>query len=124
MVVDEASQVNIAELIPAFYRGTRFCVVGDDRQLGLGAAGLFALNRNFERLAWERHCEGVSYEVAKTRSILVTEHSILDLVLRSPYAPQLPQVMLDEHFRSRPALAAFTSAEFYAGDDGDGTEPW
>ena len=118
VVVDEASQVNIAELIPAFYRGTRFCVVGDDRQLGLGAAGLFALNRNFERLAWERHCAGVSYETAKTRSILVTEHSILDLILRSPYSPQLPQVMLDEHFRSRPTLAAFTSEEFYA--DGGG----
>ncbi len=118
VVVDEASQVNIAELIPAFYRGTRFCVVGDDRQLGLGAAGLFALNRNFERLAWERNCTGVSYETAKTRSILVTEHSILDLVLRSPYSAQLPQVMLDEHFRSRPTLAAFTSEEFYA--DGGG----
>jgi hypothetical protein len=118
VVVDEASQVNIAELIPAFYRGTRFCVVGDDRQLGLGAAGLFALNRNFERLAWERHCEGVSYESAKTRSILVTEHSILDLILRSPYAPQLPQVMLDEHFRSRPALANFTSQEFYSDSGG------
>lgn len=114
VVVDEASQVNIAELIPAFYRGTRFCVVGDDRQLGLGAAGLFALNRNFERLAWERHCETVAYETAKTRSILVTEHSILDLILRSPYAGQLPQVMLDEHFRSRPTLASFTSEEFYS----------
>jgi hypothetical protein len=118
VVVDEASQVNIAELIPAFYRGTRFCVVGDDRQLGLGAAGLFALNRNFERLAWERHCSGVPYETAKTRSILVTEHSILDLILRSPYSAQLPQVMLDEHFRSRPTLAAFTSEEFYS--DGGG----
>jgi hypothetical protein len=114
VVVDEASQVNIAELIPAFYRGTRFCVVGDERQLGLGAAGLFALNRNFERLAWERHCSGVPYETAKTRSILVTEHSILDLILRSPYSAQLPQVMLDEHFRSRPTLAAFTSEEFYS----------
>jgi hypothetical protein len=114
VVVDEASQVNIAELIPAFYRGTRFCVVGDERQLGLGAAGLFALNRNFERLAWERHCSGVPYDTAKTRSILVTEHSILDLILRSPYSAQLPQVMLDEHFRSRPTLAAFTSEEFYS----------
>ena len=114
VVVDEASQVNIAELIPAFYRGTRFCVVGDERQLGLGAAGLFALNRNFERLAWERHCSGVAYETAKTRSILVTEHSILDLILRSPYSAQLPQVMLDEHFRSRPTLATFTSEEFYS----------
>ena len=118
VVVDEASQVNIAELIPAFYRGARFCVVGDDRQLGLGAAGLFALNRNFERLAWERHCSGVAYETAKTRNILVTEHSILDLILRSPYSAQLPQVMLDEHFRSRPTLAAFTSEEFYS--DGGG----
>ena len=106
--------MNIAELIPAFYRGTRFCVVGDERQLGLGAAGLFALNRNFERLAWERHCSGVPYDTAKTRSILVTEHSILDLILRSPYSAQLPQVMLDEHFRSRPTLAAFTSEEFYS----------
>lgn len=114
VVVDEASQVNIAELTPAFYRGDRFCVVGDDRQLGLGAAGFFALNRNFERLAWERSCEGVSYDTARTRSILVTEHSILDLILRSPYSAQLPQVMLDEHFRSRPTLASFTSTEFYS----------
>lgn len=114
VVVDEASQVNIAELIPAFYRGTRFCVVGDERQLGLGAAGLFALNRNFERLVWERHCSAVPYDVAKTRNILVTEHSILDLILRSPYADQLPQVMLNEHYRSRPILAAFTSEEFYS----------
>lgn len=114
VVVDEASQVNIAELTPAFYRGGRFCVVGDDRQLGLGAAGFFALNRNFERLAWERSCEGVSYDTARHRSILVTEHSILDLILRSPYSAKLPQVMLDEHFRSRPALASFTSSEFYS----------
>src|SRR5208282_3407 len=34
VVVDEASQVNIAEIIPAFYRGSRICVVGDDKQLG------------------------------------------------------------------------------------------
>lgn len=114
VVVDEASQVNIAELTPAFYRGNRFCVVGDDRQLGLGAAGFFALNRNFERLAWERSCEGVSYDTARHRSILVTEHSILDLILRSPYSAKLPQVMLDEHFRSRPTLASFTSSEFYS----------
>lgn len=114
VVVDEASQVNIAELTPAFYRGGRFCVVGDERQLGLGAAGFFALNRNFERLAWERSCAGVSYDTARHRSILVTEHSILDLILRSPYSAQLPQVMLDEHFRSRPTLASFTSSEFYS----------
>jgi len=40
VIVDEASQVNIAEIIPAFYRGARICVVGDDKQLGLNAAGV------------------------------------------------------------------------------------
>ena len=43
VIVDEASQVNIAEIIPAFYRGSRICVVGDDKQLGgcnpIGIAG-------------------------------------------------------------------------------------
>ena len=32
VVVDEASQVNIAEIIPAFVARARICVVGDDKQ--------------------------------------------------------------------------------------------
>ena len=40
VVVDEASQVNLAEILPAFYRGKRICIVGDHNQLSLKASGL------------------------------------------------------------------------------------
>jgi hypothetical protein len=65
VVVDEASQVNIAEIIPAFYRGSRVCVVGDDKQLGLNSAGLFMLNQKFEEVIWNKHFPqpGVSYSI-------------------------------------------------------------
>src|SRR5207247_6987207 len=67
VVVDEASQVNIAEIIPAFYRGSRICVVGDDKQLGLNSAGLFMLNQKFEEIIWNKHFPqpGISYSKAK-----------------------------------------------------------
>lgn len=119
VVVDEASQVNIAEIIPAFYRGSRICVVGDDKQLGLSAAGLFTLNRQFEELIWNRHFadSGVLYSQADQRSLLVSKHSILDFI-RSLGDGKVPQTTLDEHFRSYPQLASFTSDEFYKVDGG------
>ena len=119
VVVDEASQVNIAEIIPAFYRGSRICVVGDDKQLGLNAAGLFTLNRQFEELIWNRHFadSGVRYAQADLRSLLVSKHSILDFI-RSLGDGKVPQTTLDEHFRSYPQLASFTSDTFYKVDGG------
>ncbi len=75
VIVDEASQVNIAEVIPAFYRGKSFCVVGDDKQLSLNAAGLFSLNRRFERLIWNRCFAGlnqvISYDRAEGKDLIV-----------------------------------------------------
>jgi hypothetical protein len=77
IIVDEASQVNIAEIVPAFYRGSRICVVGDDKQLGLNAAGLFSLNKKFEELIWSKHFPGskVSYSQAEQRSLLVSKNT-------------------------------------------------
>jgi hypothetical protein len=119
VVVDEASQVNIAEIIPAFFRGARICVVGDDKQLGLNAAGLFTLNRQFEELIWNRHFadSGVLYSQADQRLLLVSKHSILDFI-RSLGDGKVPQTTLDEHFRSYPQLASFTSDTFYQVDGG------
>ncbi|MBK7042112.1 MAG: hypothetical protein IPH46_17090 [Bacteroidetes bacterium] len=37
IIVDEASQVNLAEILPAFYRGKNICIVGDHKQLSLKA---------------------------------------------------------------------------------------
>ncbi len=119
VVVDEASQVNIAEIIPAFYRGSRICVVWDDKQLGLNAAGLFTLNRQFEELIWSKHFPqpGVSYSQADQRLLLVSKHSILDFVC-SLEDGRVPKTTLDEHFRSYPQLASFTSDTFYHVDGG------
>jgi predicted RNase H-related nuclease YkuK (DUF458 family)/GTPase SAR1 family protein len=117
VIVDEASQVNIAEIIPAFYRGRSFCVVGDDKQLGLNAAGLFSLNRKFERLIWNRCFTGlnqvISYERAEKKDLIVSKSSILDFIINEDNHFTIPKVTLNEHFRSMPQLAKFTSKAFY-----------
>lgn len=120
VIVDEASQVNIAEIIPAFYRGARICVVGDDKQLGLNAAGVnFGFGVQFEELIWSRHFakSGVLYAQAEQNSLLVRKHSILDFI-SSLGDGRVPKTTLDEHFRSHPQLASFTSEKFYHDDGG------
>lgn len=116
VIVDEASQVNLPEIIPGFYRGTNFCVVGDEKQLGLSAAGFFALNTTFEGLSWNTNCPGISFDVAANRGLIASRHSILDFLLSIDFA--LPRVTLKEHFRSKPALADFTSEKFYSSEGG------
>ena len=44
VIVDEASQVNLAEVIPILFRAKRFCIVGDHKQLGIKAGGVIFLN--------------------------------------------------------------------------------
>jgi hypothetical protein len=115
VVVDESSQVNIAEIVPAFYRGSRICVVGDDKQLGLNAAGVnFGFGVQFEELIWTRHFagSGVLYSQADHRNLLVRKHSILEFI-RSLQEGKAPKTTLDEHFRSLPQLASFTNETFY-----------
>lgn len=117
VIVDEASQVNIAEIIPAFYRGKSFCVVGDDKQLGLNAAGFFSLNRRFERLIWNRcfarSTQVIPFERAEEKDLIVSKSSILDFIINEDNHFSIPKVTLDEHFRSMPQLAHFTSKAFY-----------
>jgi very-short-patch-repair endonuclease len=115
VVVDEASQVNLAEIIPAFYRGKHFCVVGDEMQLNLNAAGLFKLNSTFEELTWNKHFNphDISYESGKEKNLIVSKSSILDFIISPSNNFSIPFVMLNEHFRSLPQLAKFTSEKFY-----------
>ncbi len=121
-VVDEASQVNIAEVVPMFYRAQSFVVVGDRKQLGLEAAGLFSINKTFEQLAWNNSFGGMSgvidYQTAKQRDITVSTSSILDFLVSPTNGLSVPQATLDEHYRSLPPLAGFTSSQFYEDDGG------
>lgn len=120
VIIDEASQVNLAEIVPILYRAKKICIVGDHKQLGIEAGGLIFLNKFFERLMWQRHFENVGGRVltvdeAKQRSLLVTNSSILDLARNEANAllTESNSNTLREHFRSLPMLAEFTSSEFY-----------
>lgn len=120
VVIDEASQVNLAEIVPILYRAKKICIVGDHKQLGIEAGGLIFLNKFFEKLMWQRHFENMpgrvlTVEEAKQRSLLVTDSSILDLARNEANAllTERNSNTLREHFRSLPMLAEFTSNEFY-----------
>jgi len=117
VVVDEASQVNLAEIIPVFYRGKKICIVGDHKQLSLISTGLtFRLSRNLDRLTWERYKpNNISYKEAYRKKLTVTTSSILDFIRSEENGFFIREVMLNEHFRSLPMLAKFTNEEFYEG---------
>ncbi|MEP7168804.1 MAG: AAA domain-containing protein, partial [Bacteroidota bacterium] len=118
VVVDEASQVNIAEIIPAFYRGKKFCIVGDDKQLHLNATGVgFSLSKSFDNLCWNKNQLQTFINVAeaKKRNLVVSDASILRFINSDLRAHRIPQTQLDEHYRSLPHLAKFNSDKFYQG---------
>ena len=115
VVVDEASQVNLAEIIPVFYRGKKICIVGDHKQLSLVSTGLtFRLSKNLDRLTWEKYKpNNMSYKEADRKKLTVTTSSILDFIRSEENGFSIREVMLDEHFRSLPMLAKFTNEKFY-----------
>ena len=119
IVVDEASQVNLAEVLPAFYRGKNICVVGDHKQLNVRSTGIgFQLSKRFDVLTWQRHnSDYLNYATAKNKNLTVTDASILDFIMSEYNNIIPPSVMLDEHFRSLPQLANFTNT-FYKDSGG------
>jgi hypothetical protein len=114
VIVDEASQVNLAEILPVFYRAKRICIVGDHKQLNLKSTGLgFQLSKNFDLLKWNQYNSlSLDYTVASQRHLTVTQSSILDFV-RGLLGSELSEVSLNEHFRSAPLLAKYTNKNFY-----------
>jgi hypothetical protein len=104
MVMDEATQCDIASALPAFQRCRRAVISGDARQL----RHISFLSRARElRLLQQAGVGGEEREQWSYR-----DNSVLDLVgLR--LSSQQAVTFLDEHFRSRPALIRFSNDEFY-----------
>jgi hypothetical protein len=120
IVIDEASQVNLAETLPALYRGKRFCIVGDHLQLSLHSTGLnFQLSNKFDSYCWHKYKPaGLTYEEANLRALTVTQSSILDFIRSETNYFSVPTVLLNEHYRSMPALAQFTARFYKQEEDG------
>lgn len=115
IIVDEASQVNLAEILPVFYRGKNICIVGDHNQLNLKATGLsFGLTTSFDEKIWNKYNGGhLQYSGAEDKFLIVKKASILDFIRSPHYNFPIREVMLEEHFRSLPQLARYTSKTFY-----------
>lgn len=106
VIIDEASQSNIAAALPAIYRAKRTMVVGDDKQL-----------RHYSFLAKStEHAYVAKHQLNTSLSALVSyrDNSILDLVSKQ-INEQEQVVFLDEHFRCPPELIAFSNQTFYGG---------
>ena len=102
VVIDEASQCDIASALPLLVRGKRALIVGDQKQL----VHISSLSRGRERTIAGR--SGLS-------DSQIGEFSYADrscFALASSRVSATP-IFLDLHFRSHPAIASFSNERFY-----------
>lgn len=103
VVIDEASQVDLAAASPSLYRGERAVIVGDPKQLRF----VCFLSTAAETAAFSRHEVPAAYQVTHRFS----RNSLFDTAERA--VAQRNSLMLDEHFRSQPHIISFSNVEFY-----------
>ncbi|HEX8982151.1 MAG TPA: AAA domain-containing protein [Ktedonobacterales bacterium] len=106
VVVDEASQCDVASALPLLYRAKRSVVCGDPKQL--------------RHLSWLR--EDRQAALASQHGLSASQrsqwnyrtHSLLD-VINGALPSQDDVVLLDEHYRSLPQIIEFSNRQFYGG---------
>ncbi len=104
VVIDEASQCDVASALPLLYRARRSVVCGDPKQL----RHLSFLREDRQAALASQH--GLS---ASQRSQWnYRTHSLLDVV-NGALPSQDDVVLLDEHYRSLPQIIEFSNQRFY-----------
>lgn len=106
LVVDEATQCDVASCLPLLYRAKRTAITGDPKQLHHISFLSRAQQARFAR------SNGLSEEVAISYDY--REKSLLAL-FEERIANAQQVVFLDEHYRSDPAIIDFSNQEFYSG---------
>lgn len=105
VIVDEATQCDVASALPAIQRAKRAVVVGDGKQL----RHVSFLARHKQSKLWlQTGLTGCTEEDYNYR-----DQSLLDLV-SDALPSQNAVTLLDEHYRSKPELIAFSNQHFYA----------
>ncbi len=104
VIVDEATQCNIASVLPALNRAKRALIVGDQKQL-----------RHYSFLSRSKQTNIANqFGLNDTEMMLnYRDNSILDLALHN-VTSQEQVTFLDEHFRSQPELIDFSNIQFYS----------
>lgn len=106
VVVDEASQVDLASIMPALYRAKKLLVVGDPNQLRHFSFVSGAQQKGIQR---KLGIDGLKSELLAYR-----DKSILDICFEQSLSND-EVVFLDEHFRGNEQLLSFSNHEFYGG---------
>ncbi len=106
VILDEATQCDMASCLPVLQRARRAVVVGDPNQL----RHVSFLSGQRQRVIAERN----ELDRAQQDLFPYRRKSILDL-LSDTISTQQQVLFLDEHFRSMPQIIAFSNREFYAG---------
>ncbi len=106
VIIDEATQCDIASCLPVLQRARRAVVVGDPNQLRHVS---FLAGRRQEVIAERNELTRDQQDLFRFR-----EKSILDL-MSDTISTQQQVLFLDEHFRSMPQIISFSNREFYAG---------
>ncbi|MDZ4702152.1 MAG: DEAD/DEAH box helicase, partial [Rhodothermales bacterium] len=104
VVIDEASQCDIASAAPLLYRAKRATIIGDPHQF--------------------RHIAGIDETVeaalATSEGLLpewsYVTHSLFDVAARAfERAGRREPLFLEEHYRSHPDIISFSNTQFYGG---------
>ena len=105
VIFDEASQCNPDQVLPLFARASRAVIVGDDKQLSNED-----LRRSLASDANQALLRQADLDRLDPSGLFdQTQHSLLELVSRRQQAA----ILLNEHFRCRPEIVAFSNNRFY-----------
>jgi hypothetical protein len=104
VVIDEASQSDLASAIPLLYRAKRALVIGDPNQL----THICALSDEGDRRLAEGH--GLDEDARAAFSYKATS-----LFAAAERAARRPPLLLRQHFRSHPDIIGFANREVYGG---------
>jgi superfamily I DNA and/or RNA helicase len=114
VIIDEASQVSIAQALPAIIRAKKVLVLGDRNQFGNVKTSNASKEVNIAFMqdlieAFTEEFEGVGQSVRTKIDLFNIKSSVLDFV--EPIANF--SIQLKKHFRSYPEMISFSSKYFY-----------
>ncbi|GAB3522149.1 AAA domain-containing protein [Photobacterium alginatilyticum] len=106
VIFDESTQCDIASALPALHRAKRAVVVGDDKQL----RHVSFLSKSKQAELWKQS----GFADSKPVKYSYRDQSLLDVVSDS-LDSQACVAFLNEQYRSKSSLIAFSNAQFYNG---------
>ncbi len=107
VIIDEATQCDLATCLPLIERGRRLVITGDPKQL----RHVSFLSRSRQQLFAERYQLGES----DAEDLDYRDKSLLDRAGEVVWRHD-QSVVLDEHFRSSPQIIEFSNRELYGGE--------